>query len=228
MSSPIRVMHIISGLQIGGAEWSLHQLLSVTDRDEFDPAVVSLTTAGPLAARIEELGIDVRALGLSRSLPNPWGVLSLVSEIRRFRPDVIQTWMYHADLLGGVAARFSGGPPVAWRTCHMDLDLGSTRARTLRVARICAQLSSRLPKRIVSCSHANLRAHVEFGYDESKMVIIPNGFDLELFRPEVTGLPHVVVIQYEAAALAHHVPARRHGVGRGHADVELFSQRFGQ
>ena len=184
MSSPIRVMHIISGLQIGGAEWSLHQLLSVTDRDEFDPVVVSLTTCGPLAARIEELGVDVRALGLSRSFPNPWGVLSLVSEIRRFRPDVIQTWMYHADLLGGVAARLAGGVPVAWRTCHMDLDLGSTRARTLRVARLCAHLSSRLPERIVSCSHANLRAHVDFGYNESKMVIIPNGFDLELFRPE--------------------------------------------
>ncbi len=184
MSSPIRVMHIISGLEIGGAEWSLHQLLSATDRYEFDPVVVSLTTCGPLAARIEELGVDVRALGLSRLVPNPLGVLSLASEIRRFRPVVVQTWMYHADLLGGVAARLAGGVPVAWRTCHMDLDLGSTRARTLRVARLCAHLSSRLPQRIVSCSHANLRAHVDFGYNESKMVIIPNGFDLELFRPD--------------------------------------------
>ena len=129
MNRPIRLMHMISGLQVGGAEWSLHQLLTVTDRSEFHPVVVSLTTEGPLAKRIRDLDVEVRAPGLSRARPSPLSLLSIAREIRRFRPDVVQTWMYHADLMGGLAVKLAGGPPVAWRTCHMDLDLGSTQAR---------------------------------------------------------------------------------------------------
>ncbi len=184
MSSPVRIMHVITGLEIGGAEQSLHQLLSVTDRNEFDPVVVSLTTAGRVAARIERLGVEVRALGLSRSLPNPWGILSLAGEIRRGRPEVIQTWMYHADLLGGVAAWLAGGVPVAWGIRHSDFDWKATSARTRYVVRACARLSRVLPTKIVSNSHVAREFHGSIGYDASKIVVIPNGFDLVAFRPD--------------------------------------------
>src|SRR5690349_4212528 len=78
----------------------------------FEFGVISLTTAGPLAADIETLGVAVRALGLKR-LPNPLSLARLVAWLRRDSPAVVQTWLPHADLLGGVAARLAGAR-VAW------------------------------------------------------------------------------------------------------------------
>ena len=184
MNRPIRLMHIITGLEIGGAERSLHELLCVTDREQFVVEIVCLTREGPVGERIRALGVPVHALGLSRSMPNPVGVVTLSRMIRRFHPDVIQTWMYHADLLGGLAAKLAGGVPVAWGIRHCDFDWSVTRARTRHVVRMCARLSRRLPRRIVSNSRAAKEAHASIGYDAARIVVIPNGFDLDAFRPD--------------------------------------------
>jgi len=200
--TPIRIMHIISGLGVGGAERSLLELLRVTDRDAFEAEVVSFIDVGPVGEEIDALGFPVSALGLSRAFPNPLGVVTLARAIRVFQPDVIQTWMYHADLLGGLAARAAADAPVAWGIRHTDLDPAGTSARTRKVmtacARLsrgtsartrkvmtaCARLSRSVPTRIVCNSHAALRVHAEIGYDATKMIVIPNGFDLERFRPD--------------------------------------------
>ncbi len=184
MKQPIRLMHIITGLEIGGAERSLHELLRATDRDQSVVEVVCLTREGPIGERIRALGVPVHALGLSRSMPNPLGIVRLSRMIRRFRPDVIQTWMYHADLLGGLAAKLAGGVPVAWGIRHCDFDWSVTSARTRHVVRTCARLSRRLPRRIVSNSRAAKEVHASMGYDASRIVVIPNGFDLDIFRPD--------------------------------------------
>jgi len=113
-SSPIRVLHIITGLAVGGAETMLLKLLEVMNRKNFINSVLTLTTVGEIGPRIADLGIAVEALGMRRNVPAPVGVLRLISRIRRFRPHVVQTWLYHADLLGLLAARLAGHAPVAW------------------------------------------------------------------------------------------------------------------
>lgn len=181
---PIRIIHITSGLTSGGAEWMLYRLLRATDRTLFTPHVISLTGLDQIGPRIEDLGIRVTALGVSRANPNPLSIMDVTRAIRAFRPEVIQTWMYHADLMGGIAARFNDSIPVAWGLHHTDHAPGSTSHRTRLVIRSCARLSSYLPQRIICCSNATLAVHAEIGYDRSRMLVIPNGFDISIFRPE--------------------------------------------
>lgn len=182
----IRIVHVSSGLGAGGAETMLYRLLQATDRDRFEPAVVSLGDRGVIGPRIEELGVPVHALGMRRGRFGLDGLWSLSRLLRRLDVQVVQTWMYHADLIGGLAARLAGGVPVCWGVHHTILEPGQSRASTRFVARACRWTSRTLPRRIVCCSEASLRTHREAGYPEDRMIVIQNGFDLEMFAPDAT------------------------------------------
>ena len=67
----MKITHIITGLAADGAETALYHLLAALDRQEYQNEVISLTDRGPTAARIEGLGVPVRALAMMRSVPNP-------------------------------------------------------------------------------------------------------------------------------------------------------------
>jgi len=180
------VCHIITGLNAGGAEMMLYKLLSAVDQSGFSFEVISLTDIGPVGEKIQALDVPVRALGMDREVPNPLAVLKLAGWLRRSRPVVIQTWMYHADLIGGIAAKLTGGVPLAWGIRHSNLEPQGNKCSTIWTARVCAKLSRHLPARIVCCSEASRQAHTALGYTAGKMVVIPNGFDLDLFRPDIT------------------------------------------
>jgi glycosyltransferase involved in cell wall biosynthesis len=184
----MRVMHIITGpLGVGGAEVMLHRLLEASDREEMSHEVVSLTELGVVADRIRELGIETRALRMNRNrfrIPDPVKVLRLAALIRAAHPDVVQTWLYHADLLGGLAAKLAGGARIFWGIHNNSLDAAHVRRTTSWTAAVCARLSHWLPDAIVSVSQAARELHIGAGYDASKFVFIPNGFDVTRFRPD--------------------------------------------
>lgn len=177
------VVHVIAGLDTGGAEMMLYKLLSLADRARFAPSVVSLTACGEVGEKVRALGVPVQALGMSRGLPNPLQVLRLAGRLRRTRPALVQTWMYHADLVGGLAARLAGNVPVVWGVRQSNLDPEGTRRRTLATARLAARLSRWVPARIVCNSETGRRAHEALGYRRDRMTVIPNGFDPAVFAP---------------------------------------------
>jgi glycosyltransferase involved in cell wall biosynthesis len=179
-----KILHIITGLRTGGAEMMLYKLLSRMDRAAFEAEVISLTDIGPVGKKIQNLGIPVRALGMKRRLTDLSALLKLARWIRRDPPDLIQTWMYHANLIGSLAAKLSGGIPVVWNIRRSNLDHLADKRTTIWTAKVCARLSERLPVRIVCCSEASRQAHAELGYAGHKMTVIPNGFDLAAFKPE--------------------------------------------
>jgi len=179
----VRVVHVISGLGQGGAETMLAKLLGAMDRRRVDAAVVSLLDKGLLGPRIEALGVPVHALGMRRGVPSPTALLRLFLLLRRLRPDLVQTWMYHADLLGGLAAR-AGHIPVAWNIRQSDLDPNLSKRSTRWTARACASLSRVIPRRIVCCSSRAAQVHQALGYCPDRMVVIPNGFDTRVFQPD--------------------------------------------
>jgi glycosyltransferase involved in cell wall biosynthesis len=179
-----QIAFVISGLSHGGAEMMLYKLLSRMDRDRFEPEVICLTDIVTLLDRFEQIDVPVTVLGMPRGIPDPRGVLSLARHLGRRRPDFVQTWMYHADLIGGVAAKLAGNLPVIWNIRNGTLAPGAAKKSTVATARVCASLSRLLPERIVCCAEAARDIHVRLGYNAEKMVIIPNGFDLELFRPD--------------------------------------------
>jgi glycosyltransferase involved in cell wall biosynthesis len=182
--SGMKIVHIITNFVMGGAEMMLCKLLSRADRTRVQASVISLVDVGPVGERARDLGVPVRSLGLRRDLSASLAIPRLARWIRRERPDVVQTWMYHADLIGGLAARLASGVPVAWNIRHSDLDPRDSRRTTIWTARACARLSRRIPARIVCCSDSAFRVHSDLGYDAARMVVIPNGFDVSRFRPD--------------------------------------------
>lgn len=180
----MNVAHVITGLETGGAEVMLYRLLAATDRDRFRSSVVSLTGLGPVGDDVRRLGVPVRALAMRPGIPDPVAIARLARWLRRDRPDVVQTWMYHADLLGGVAAKAAGNVPVAWGLHNTDLAPGVAKRSTVATALACARLSPWLPAAIVCCTEATRRVHERLGYRADKMVVVPNGFDLDDFKPD--------------------------------------------
>jgi glycosyltransferase involved in cell wall biosynthesis len=186
MMERLRVAHIITDLDTGGSELVLARLLGGMDRMRFEQMVISLKPAGAVADQIQKHGIPVASPGFNPGFPNPVAVYKLVKLIRHFKPDAIQTWMYHADLAGGLAARLAGRFPVVWGIRNNYLIPGASKARTVWIVRLLARLSNWVPARIVSCSETARLVHIGLGYRAEKFLVIPNGFDLERFHPDVS------------------------------------------
>jgi glycosyltransferase involved in cell wall biosynthesis len=177
---------IITSLSTGGAEMMLFKVLERLDT-WFSPHVISLTTLGEIGPCIQELGIPVEALGMQTGAPSPLAFFRLVERLKTLKPDVVHTWMYHADLLGGLAARLARVPVVVWGIRNSNLDRDKTKLSTRVVVGACARVSRWVPDRILSCSEVARQVHVDFGYAAKKMVVIPNGFDLARFQPDALG-----------------------------------------
>lgn len=179
----MRLVLITTNLATGGAETVLLNVLQQLDRSKFDPTVVSLIGLGEIGPCIQALGIPVHALGMKRGVPDPMAVLRLAWLLRRLQPDVVHTWMYHADLLGGLAARLAGFDRIIWGIHHSNLSGHVNKRSTLRVVKLNALLSRWVPARIISCTQCAKEIHAAAGYEADKLHVIPNGFDLGRFVP---------------------------------------------
>lgn len=180
---PLRIAHIITGLEPGGAEMVLFRLLAHQDRITFPSHVISLTGLGTLGPKISDLGVPVLALGMRRGILNPLSVIRLIRLLRRVRPDIVQTWMYHANLVGGVAARLAQIPPIVWGIHHTNLEPGQDKRTTILTMKASVLLSNLVPAFIVCCSEASRSVHQRLGYPNDRMLVIPNGYDLSDFKP---------------------------------------------
>lgn len=174
---------IITGLSGGGAETWLYRLLACIDRSRFSIHVISLGGVGVMGPLIKGLGIPVTTIHMRPGLAACLRFPRLVKALRAIRPDVVHTMMYHADLAGGLAARFAGKPSVLWGIHHGDLSFRHNKLRTLAIARACALFSRWLPNHILVCSEWSRQIHSDFGYCSDRMSVITNGFDVERFTP---------------------------------------------
>ena len=183
-TAKIRLVHIITGLKTGGAEMMLYKLLSQIDRDKFDCQVISLTDEGIIGPKIQALGIPVFSVGIRNGLPDPIGFFRLVVQLKKHQPDIVQTWLYHADFLGGLAAKLIGVKKVIWNIRHSNLDAGVNKWHTRMTARFCALLSGWLADGIICNSERAAQVHQALGYKKSLFHQIGNGFDLAKFCPD--------------------------------------------
>lgn len=174
------IAHIITGLNNGGAEAVLYRL--VTNDTKHKHVVVSLMGMGKYGPMLEEKGIEVVCLNMSQGKLTLGGVLTLWKTLRKHKPDVVQTWMYHADFIGGLVAKLAGIKNIVWGIHHTDLVPGESRKATILIARLCAKISAFVPTKIVCCAERAAQVHAELGYKKEKMVVIGNGYELSHFR----------------------------------------------
>lgn len=179
----LRVVHIISGLNVGGAELMLLRLLSGSDRvgGDFEHRVISLTSIGEIGEKIKKIGIPIHAINLKSQLDCVPKIVKLIILMRRLMPEIVQTWMYHGDLLGGIVARLTGVPHVIWNVRNTLIPQGRW-SRSNLIVNLCAVLSRWIPDKIVCCAEAGLANHSQIGYCFNKMLVIPNGFDCRIFE----------------------------------------------
>ena len=172
----ITVLHLITSLGAGGAETMLYKLVAHSDRARFRHLVVSMIADGPLAEEIARCEVPVYTLGMRRGVPNPAAAIRFLLLLRHLRPDVVQTWLYHADLLGTLGALVTR-VPVVW-------NIRSSFHYGLRspISRACVRLSG-VPAAVVVNSEAGRAVHAALGYRPRRWEVIPNGFTL----PEAAG-----------------------------------------
>ena len=187
----LRVLHVINSFEYGGAEAMLCNLLLRCDRDRFEPSVVSLIDDLTVAGPVLRAGIPVATMGMRPGVPDPAGVARLVRHLRGRRPDVIQAWMDHSNLIVGVAAKLAGACPVAWGVHHSHHVPGVAKRSTRLAVATCARLSRFVPERIVYCSEHARRMYEDNGFAPDKGVVIPNGFDLDVFKPDAAARAQV-------------------------------------
>ncbi len=179
-----KITHVIGSLGVGGAERSLVNLVSRVDPALVEMKIVALIPGGPLGEPLRQRGISIETLSMRPGFPDPRCVLRLARHLRQDRPELVVTWMYHANLIGGLAARLAGDIPVVWNIRHTLLDPDRSKRLTRWVARAGGLLSRRIPDRIVFVAHAARAHHAALGYGRDTSLVIPNGFDLEAFRPD--------------------------------------------
>jgi glycosyltransferase involved in cell wall biosynthesis len=179
----ISVVHLITDLETGGAEMMLAKLVGAMDRDRFSNTVVSLTDRGQLGERIESSGVAVYTLGMKRGRPDIAVLPRLIRLFKTLNPTIVQSWLYHADLLSTLAVRFSGSPILVWNVRCSDMDLKRYPPLTRWVQRVLAQWSA-TPAAVIVNSEAGKQQHERLGYRPRRWDVIPNGFDTQRFRPD--------------------------------------------
>lgn len=173
-----KILHVINGLGSGGAENMLYKTLKYSNKSEYEHVVISLLDAGIYEKKIEDLGIEVYKLNLDKknlvsSLIKSWKIA------KNF--DVINTWLYHADIFGFVLSKILLKKKLIWNIRHSNLDQNANKPSTLRIIK----LNSKLSKYVNSITYNSYRAlevHTNNGYKNKESIVIPNGFELNKFK----------------------------------------------
>jgi glycosyltransferase involved in cell wall biosynthesis len=179
----MNVLHVITGLHTGGAEAMLYKLVRSTHETSVRHSVVSLMDEGTYGAKLTAEGVSVSCLRMRRGVPDPLALVRLVRLLRRERPDVVQGWMYHANLLAGLAASVAR-VPVVWGIHHADVDRRNAKRLSYWTNSLSARLSGVIPSRVICCAESALRSHTRLGYRADRMLVIPNGFETDRFKPD--------------------------------------------
>jgi glycosyltransferase involved in cell wall biosynthesis len=184
----LKILHVITGLKRSGAENVLLRL--VKSLDSFSHTVISLTEQTPddLTDEFKRAGIEVYHLNMkSNPLLSLFNAVQLFKIIRKKNPDILQTWMYHADIIGGVIGKLAGVKTVLWNIRNGTL----LTAKGQLVARFAAKLSYFIPTAIISCSKNAINYHIHLGYRYEgfkrryayeNFKHIPNGIDCDVFQ----------------------------------------------
>ena len=174
----MKVVHIITGLNDGGAEHTLYKICKYDNKNK--NIVISLTGLGKYGPLLSKLGISVYCLELK--ILKIYKIFSLIKLIESLKPDLVQTWLVHADFFGGIAARLAGINKVVWNVRYSNVELGKTKFLTIFIMKILINLSFLIPQLIIINSKRGMKMYSAKGYDKKKLRLIQNGYDLSILK----------------------------------------------
>lgn len=174
-----KVMHIITGLSVGGAQRALSNLITNGSTGWPRSVVVSLRDEGAYGKWFREAGVTVYSLDMRRGVPGLLASKQLGRVVYKEQPEVIQGWMYHGNLAASLAAWLAPYQPnVAWSIRHSLYNLTDEKILTQQVIRLNRWLSGKVNS-IIYNSRISKEQHEAFGFSEQASRVIPNGFNLD-------------------------------------------------
>ena len=183
----IHVLHLISSFGLGGgSEPNLLRVVRQMDKSRFRNTVVTMTEGvgyERLRSELERDNIKVYSLAMRRGVPNPLCAARLLMIVRKTRPTILQTWMYHADLLGTLVGQVARVPSIVWNIQCASLSAFDHRWRSAALLRTLKALSS-IPDIVLANSQIGIEFHRTLGYRARRWLHIPNSLDLSQFRPD--------------------------------------------
>ena len=174
----MKVVHIITGLGDGGAEHTLFKICKYNTNNKH--IVISLTGSEKYSSLLKNLNIKVYCLNLN--FFSIYKFFFLIKLLNSLKPDVVQTWLVHADLIGGIAARLAGIKNILWNIRYSKIEIGKAKLTTILIIKILAKLSFLIPKFIIIVSKKSKKIYEIEGYDKKKFRLIPNGYDLSILK----------------------------------------------
>jgi len=176
-----KITHIITGLNTGGAERSLYNLLLLSSDSEFEHIVISLLDEGTYGAKIRDLGVAVFCLNLKNRPHNLFFQLPRI--LRKNHPKIIQGWMYHGNVLAFFARLFIiPNSRLCWNIRHGLHAFSNEKLKTRWLVRLGAWLSSYVNIVIFNSRTSKLQ-HAAIGFHDKNTHVIPNGFDTQQYHP---------------------------------------------
>lgn len=176
----MNITHIITGLETGGAEHSLMNLLSGGLAGNLN-RVISLGDIGPVGCRIQETGVSITSLGMGRGRPTLSGLSMLKKTIQEHPADILQGWMYHGNLAALFARKYSkNNPALFWNIRQSLYDLSKEKWLTRQVIRLHRRFSDS-PSGVIYNSMLSKQQHERFGIDPHQSIVIPNGINTNKF-----------------------------------------------
>lgn len=174
----IKILHIITSLGSGGAERVLFNLATKSNSEIFEHIVVSIQDQGVYGEELVKLGVKVYTLKVSKF--KPWLLLRIFSILKHESPNIIQSWLYHADFLTILIYAF-GYRNIIWNIRNNTLKWSMSSKLTIIIRRLCAFFSF-VPKRIICCANSAKSEHIKIGYRSEKFLVIGNGYDFTKYR----------------------------------------------
>jgi glycosyltransferase involved in cell wall biosynthesis len=184
----------------------LWKLLSRIDRARFEPYVFALSShADGMLDRFNEIGINCRFLGMRPRADAAAGLFRLGQALRHLTPDIVQGWLYHGNLAATLASVLIGGrPPVLWSIrCTLPSKLLQEKWQSALTIWIGGKLSFSATKIIHNSMSSAVEHEQRLGYRGDHRIVVPNGFDTNVFRPSpearlsvrrMLGIPQDVVL----------------------------------
>tara|TARA_B100000886_G_scaffold137371_1_gene92860 strand:- start:4434 stop:5579 length:1146 start_codon:yes stop_codon:yes gene_type:complete len=172
----LRILHLITSLDKGGAQ---KNLLNICSSCEIKSFVICLSKKSYFSKKLDEIGVDNLSLEINlKNLFSIFKLFKIIKILNSFKPDIIQTWLYHADFIGSIIKLIYKKYKLIWTIRHSDVSLAENKLTTFLLIRLLITISYKLPDKIVYCAKASIFAHERIKYCRGKRILIHNGLDI--------------------------------------------------
>ncbi len=187
----MRILHIINDRNVGGAQSVLKSLIENWEFEEDEHLVLHLLNKNDQNNLIQINRGAFKDAGFQKGKFSLIPIINIFHAFIQFKPDIIQTWLYHSDLAGSMLPIIFWKTPIIWGIHHTTSDQSSVSISTWQIIRVLARISKYVPSKIICCTESAKRTHISLGYDAKKLVTINNGVDVSRFVPSFLGKQYI-------------------------------------